>query len=1128
MNHAQNFDSLANIGTTNNLTITGWYLDESGTSTRNNGQYAADNGGSNTGDTYSYGATGSTERAFGSLLSGTITPTIGASFTNNTGATITSLDIAYTGEEWRLGTASRTDELDFQYSTNATSLTTGTWTSVSALNFVTPDTVTTGAKNGNASPDRTAISATISGLNIPNGMTFWMRWNDYNATSSDDGLAIDDFSLTPQGGVSTNPSGVGAANPSSVIAGANTLLTVAVTPGNFPPSTGLAVTGDLTPIGGSATQQFYDDGTHGDVTANDNTFSFSATVGPSTGAKTLTCTITDAQSRSGSATINLTVVPLVHIHDVQVATHISPYNGQQVALTPAIVTAIKRANVGSYGFWIEEPQSAWDASDATSEGIFVFTSSSLPTVLVGDMVNVTGPVSEYRAGGAGSTNLTLTEISVPTSVQVTSSGNPLPPAIIIGSGGRVPPTTVIEDDATGDVETSGVFDPASNGIDFYESLEGMLVQVNDAVAVGPTRSFSGATPNNEIPVIGDNGANASLRTPRGGIVVRSLPDFNPERIILNDLIASGPTLPAVNVADYFPGATIGVIDYNFGNYKLQVKSPSPLVASSGGIQPESVAAAGIAQLSIATFNVNNLSPNDLQSKFDALASQIINNLKSPDIIAVEEVLDNDGTTNSAVVAANVTWGLLITAIQNAGGPTYDYRQIDPIDDAEGGIAGGNIRVGFLFRTDRGLSFIDRPGGTSTTATTVLNGSVYLSYSPGRIDPLNTAWSNPNGTRRSLAGEFMFNGHHLFVIANHFKSKSEDQPLYGHYQPPVLTTEDQRNRQAQLVHDFVNTILGYDANANVVVLGDLNDFQFSPPLTTIKGSILTNLMDTLPENARYTYDYDGNSQALDHILLSSHLLTFPYAYQVVHVNAEFAVQASDHDPQVLQLTLKADTTTTITADPPDPTVAGQSYVVHWTVTTNATGTPTGNVTVSDGAGGTCSAAVAAGSCTLTSTCAGAKTLTATYAGDANFNGSSDTEPHTVNKADTQTTLTFTPNSTNPGEAVTFLATVTAQAPGAGTPTGSVTFQSNGSFILGCNAVPLNAAGQATCVTSLRTMTAEYSGDACFHGSMDTLKPQPVGGYLVPVSQVELLAPWLGLAALLVVAAAAVVVIRRRVA
>src|SRR5436305_112161 len=202
----QNFDTLSNTAgsTTNNLTIPGWFMTETGGGARDNEQYAVDTGGSSTGDTYSYGAAGSTERALGQLRSGTLIPLFGACFTNNTGGTIASLPISYNGEEWRLGTAARTDQMNFEYSLNATDLVTGTWTNVAALNFVTPDTATTGAKNGNAAADRTALSSTVTSLSIANGATFWIRWNDTDATGADDGLAVDDFSLTPQSVVPPN------------------------------------------------------------------------------------------------------------------------------------------------------------------------------------------------------------------------------------------------------------------------------------------------------------------------------------------------------------------------------------------------------------------------------------------------------------------------------------------------------------------------------------------------------------------------------------------------------------------------------------------------------------------------------------------------------------------------------------------------------------------------------------------------------------------------------------------------------------------------------------------------------------------------------------------------------------
>ncbi len=197
----QNFDTLSNTAgsTTNVLAITGWFLTESGGGARDNEQYAVDNGSGTTGDTMSWGTAGATDRALGGLQSGTLIPIFGACFTNNTGSTITSLDVAYTGEQWRLGTAARTDQINFEYSLNATDLVTGAWTGVAALNFVTPVTATVGAKDGNAAANRTAISSSVPALSIANGATFWIRWTDTNASGADDGLGVDDFSITPQG-----------------------------------------------------------------------------------------------------------------------------------------------------------------------------------------------------------------------------------------------------------------------------------------------------------------------------------------------------------------------------------------------------------------------------------------------------------------------------------------------------------------------------------------------------------------------------------------------------------------------------------------------------------------------------------------------------------------------------------------------------------------------------------------------------------------------------------------------------------------------------------------------------------------------------------------------------------------
>ncbi len=574
---------------------------------------------------------------------------------------------------------------------------------------------------------------------------------------------------------------------------------------------------------------------------------------------------------SGTASLTVTdndiAASTTRIHDIQGAAHRSPLLGQTVTAVPGIVTAIR-----SNGFYLQDPNP--DTNDATSEAIFVFTSSA-PAVAVGDSLLVNGTVSEFRPGGSGGTNnLSLTQLTSPT-ISTLSSGNALPVATILGNGGRTIPTQVISNDAAGgNVENAGtVFDPAEDGIDFYESLESMLVQVNNAIAVGPTNNFG------EIPVLADNGANAGTRTARGGIVIQP-GDFNPERIIIDDTIISSE--PQVNVGDRFNGAIVGVLDYSFSNFKLLNTQALPTV-TSGGLQREVTnLTASANQLTVATFNVENLDPSDGAAQFNALASAIVNNLKAPDILNLEEIQDNNGATNDSVVDASLTFQTLINAIAAAGGPTYEFRQLNPVDDQDGGQPGGNIRVGFLFNPNR-VSFVE--GSLQRlTDTNLSDGDAF------------------QNSRKPLVGNFQFNGQEVTVIGNHFNSKGGDQPLFGPNQPPTLTSEIQRNQQATIVRDFVQGILAPNPSANVIVAGDINDFEFSNPVTILESGGLNTLIETLPQNERYTYNFEGNAQVLDHILVSNSLLTKLDGFDVIHINSEFADQISDHDPVLARFNL----------------------------------------------------------------------------------------------------------------------------------------------------------------------------------------------------------------------------------
>ncbi len=597
------------------------------------------------------------------------------------------------------------------------------------------------------------------------------------------------------------------------------------------------------------------------------------------------------------------------IPEIQGSSHISPFAGQAVSGVEGVVTAIVSTG-SSRGFYMQDPRVGGDGNLATSDGIFVFTGGVTPSVSVGQLVVVGGNVTEFRAGcnacpptASAFNNLTLTEITSPVIAASSAPSPGLPAATVIGTGGRIAPNVIGAGSGESVERAAYPFDITARAIDFYESLEGMRVGVQNPIVVGPRNGFG------EIPLVADLGARALLPTSRGGVAV-SAGNFNGERIIVDDPLIGGANMPQAKVGDRLQNV-VGVMDYNFANFKLLLTTPPTLIA--GALPKEIATAAKPSQVSIASFNVENLAGNSAASKFAAIAQQIVNNLKSPDLVSLSEIQDNNGTTDNGIVSASLTFDKLIAAIAAAGGPSYQFQQIDPDNNQDGGAPGGNIRVGFLFNPAI-VTFNGRPGGTSNVAVAIdSDGS--LQQNPGRVDPANPAWGTVppgpgeifgfEGARKPLAAEFIVNGQRLIVIANHLKSKTQDQPLFGRFQEPTQHTLAQRKAQAGVIAEFVRALIAADPDARIVVLGDMNDFQFSETLAELTGAGLTNLYDLLAEAERYSYVFDGNSQALDHILLSDALKGLA-EFDVVHVNSEYvaADRASDHDPLLLRLDFAA--------------------------------------------------------------------------------------------------------------------------------------------------------------------------------------------------------------------------------
>jgi len=571
-------------------------------------------------------------------------------------------------------------------------------------------------------------------------------------------------------------------------------------------------------------------------------------------------------------------------------THRSPLEGETIERVSGIVTA-----VDGEGFYLQSL--APDNDERTSEAIYVDLQAYV-RVKVGDLVQIVdGWVREWNPAGLGENSLTITTL-VAKNVNVLSQNQPLPVPVVIGQGGRTVPNQVIENDANGYVgQSKQPIDPQEDGMDFFESLEGMLVQINNARAVSTRNRYS------EVSVVADGGLDAGIFSSEGVLVLRET-DPNPERIMLDDAFI---LMPEIHVGAVFNDPIVGVVDYDFGNYRVQPLSKPSLSLNEPFMPTEAQVVEDDLYLAVATYNLRNFNSLQEVERSRQIAWEIVEMLKAPDILVLQEILDDDGSLDSGEVSAEDNLAQLIHDIVEVsnGEVVYKALNIDPISKADGGIPGGNIRNVIFYKPERGLSLPAAAIGTADEDTGLWDedGRAMLDLNPGRIWPGNSAFFD---SRKAIIAQFVFNGQDLYVIGNHFNSKGGDGPHFGDQQPPQRPSERQRIAQAKAVNGFVRDILDINPKALIVVLGDLNDFPWSESMQTLEGDLLENLAFTLPENQRFTYLHEGNGQILDQILASKALATRLVSYEVVHLNSLSLPRdaSSDHDPVVAVFDLSA--------------------------------------------------------------------------------------------------------------------------------------------------------------------------------------------------------------------------------
>ena len=611
---------------------------------------------------------------------------------------------------------------------------------------------------------------------------------------------------------------------------------------------------DLTPLGGSSAEQFADEGGTGTI--------FSKTLLVPTQVGKGTKVINGSLTCPGyplplplSSSIDVVAPPIPYaIHEVQGSGNASPVVGDKAEVTGIVVA------LASNGFYLEAPYAAWDNDPATSEGVFVYTSSA-PTVSVGDSVKVVATVQEY-----GTAPTTVTELASP-AVTVLSTGNEMPPVAEL------------------------LPDP-SGRYDQLERYEGMLVHFGASRVVGPS-GISG-TASNGIFYSVLNGTPRPYREPGvlDGIALPSgMPtnypvfDRNPERLQVN---TSGCTTRAsVGVGDTVSEMT-GPLSYS-GDFTIYA---CPTITSNQQ-SATPLPLRGENEFTVASFNMENFTADATRLAKASLA--IRNVMGAPDIIGVEEM--KDLATIQAVA----------DRVNGDGGLNYAVALV-PATSA------GAQQLGLLYRQDRVTDVNVQQVGADAMM----------------LAPYATYWLNDRPPLVMTASIVPLVGkkYPVTVIVNHLKSLIDTDVVDI---PPAVSGDRTRHKRQQQAEYLANLIKQHeDAGETVIAVGDFNAYDINDGYVDVLGTVTGNpapadrvlfaspdlygtsqhpvdLAALLPQNLRYSYVEGGNTQMLDHIVVSPNLLNYAHHLEIAHNNAEYPEtlstdasrpeRVSDHDMPV---------------------------------------------------------------------------------------------------------------------------------------------------------------------------------------------------------------------------------------
>ena len=1107
--YAQGFDSLPSTGTFTLASagplgldaapisasgLGGWSLAKYGGS-GTLALFKVDNGSGNSGSIYSYGATAATDRALGSLASGTTISRFGATFVNSTGQTITQFTLAYTGEQWRRGTGAA-NRLTFDYAFDPTNLNTGAFTAVPALDVVAP--VTTGssvALDGNAAANHVAIGSTVTGLNWAPGQVLVLRWTDVDDTGSDDGLAIDNLSFS-------TPVAAGAILPGVVYTSpANGSV-------NVPTSTALSVTFNeaVNFTNGSFTLTGATSGVH-TATVTGGPVSYTLTPdtafaeGEAVTFAVLAAQVTDAATGTEHPAADTTTgfitfssSPLA-IHTVQGSGLTSPYVGNSVTVSGVVVASFQGAG-GLGGYYIEAPDAQQDADPATSEGIFVF--DNVNSVTTGDLVTVSGAVAEF-----GTAPATETEITALTGFTKVSSGNPLPTATAVS----LPfPSASYAERYEGMLVTLPQTLTVTDNFDlgtFGELLisNGRLATPTNVVAPGaPAQALEASNLLNQLVL--DDGSSTSF------------PDPTP---FLNGL---DPTTATRRTGSTAAGIT-GILDNKFGVYVIEATATPTFVEAN----PRLNSPASTGSMRVAIGNIENFMNGDGQGggfptsrgattfaeyerQLPKVTAAILN--LAPDIMGLTEV-ENDRVTNGDPDSYGPTSAIaeLVASLNANAAPGVSYAFVNA---AAVDITTDQIHCAFIYRVEK----------------------VEMVGLPAMLDDP----SFNDQARNPLAQTFRekATGAKLTVCINHFRAKGSAAAGPGNTDigDGQGTNNALRVQEADALTAWLATDPTGSGDPDFLIIGDLNSYAKEDPITHILNAGYISQTERFEGEGGYSYSFNGEFGHLDHSLASPSLSAQVFSAATWHVNADeptyydynvenksAAQQAinagtpyrySDHDPVVIGVYLTAAPTITTQPVPqtvtvgnsvtfsvaaigyPTPTyqwrkggtpisgATGSSYTIGFPLTADA---GSYDVVVSNSAGSVTSTAV-----TLTVNKAVATVMLSNF--NTVYNGTPQGATITTNPAGLGLVVTYNGSGTIPTNAGTYAISATVVDDNyTGSATGSLVIAKAGATVLLGNLSQTYDGNPKT--ASATTTPAGLAVALTYNGS--ATPPTNVGSYAV---------------------------------